>query len=73
MSRIDVPTYADMPAPTEDELRLAYEVGALTLYALHEKVGDFGTLLYCGKDWAEASLGRRSMELMAEKVMPAFR
>ncbi len=28
MSRIDVPTYADMPAPTEDELRLAYEVGS---------------------------------------------
>ena len=38
---------------------------------LHEQVGDFGTLLYCGKDWADARLGRRSMELMAEKVMPA--
>src|SRR5262249_60988065 len=38
---------------------------------LHEKIGDFGTLLYCGKDWADSALSRRSMELMAEKVMPA--
>jgi alkanesulfonate monooxygenase SsuD/methylene tetrahydromethanopterin reductase-like flavin-dependent oxidoreductase (luciferase family) len=38
---------------------------------LHEQVGDFGTLLYCGKDWADPQLGRKSMELMAEKVMPA--
>lgn len=28
MARIDVPTYADMPAPSADELRLAYEVGS---------------------------------------------
>ena len=38
---------------------------------LHEEIGDFGTLLYCGKDWTDPALGRRSMELMAEKVMPA--
>ena len=41
------------------------------ILALHEKIGDFGTLLYCGKDWADPALSRRSMELMAEKVMPA--
>ncbi len=41
------------------------------ILALHEKVGDFGTLLYCGKDWADSALSRKSMELMAEKVMPA--
>jgi len=41
------------------------------ILALHEEIGDFGTLLYCGKDWADPRLGRRSMELMAEKVMPA--
>ncbi len=41
------------------------------LLALHEKVGDFGTLLYCGMDWADPALSRRSMELMAEQVMPA--
>lgn len=41
------------------------------LLALHEKIGEFGTLLYCGKDWTDPALSRRSMELMAEKVMPA--
>ncbi len=41
------------------------------LLAFRETVGDFGTLLYCGHDWADAGLARRSMELMAEKVMPA--
>jgi alkanesulfonate monooxygenase SsuD/methylene tetrahydromethanopterin reductase-like flavin-dependent oxidoreductase (luciferase family) len=41
------------------------------LLAFRETVGDFGTLLYCGHDWAEPKLARRSMELMAEKVMPA--
>ncbi len=41
------------------------------LLVLHDQIGDFGTLLYCGKDWADPSLSRRSMELMAEKVMPA--
>ncbi|MEM8590522.1 MAG: LLM class flavin-dependent oxidoreductase [Pseudomonadota bacterium] len=41
------------------------------LLAFREEVGDFGTLLYCGHDWADKRLGRRSMELMAEKVMPA--
>ncbi len=35
-----------------------------------EAVGDFGTLLYAGKDWADPELGRRSMVLLAEKVMP---
>jgi alkanesulfonate monooxygenase SsuD/methylene tetrahydromethanopterin reductase-like flavin-dependent oxidoreductase (luciferase family) len=41
------------------------------ILALHEKAGGFGTLLYCGKNWTDPALGRRSMELMAEKVMPA--
>lgn len=33
--------------------------------------GDFGTLLYAGIDWVDPRLARRSMELMAEEVMPA--
>ena len=41
------------------------------LLAFREAVGDFGTLLYAGHDWADAKLARRSMELMAERVMPA--
>jgi alkanesulfonate monooxygenase SsuD/methylene tetrahydromethanopterin reductase-like flavin-dependent oxidoreductase (luciferase family) len=40
------------------------------ILAFREQVGDFGTLLYAGKDWADSELGRRSMILMAEKVMP---
>lgn len=41
------------------------------LLEFRETVGDFGTLLYAGHDWADTRLARRSMELMAEKVMPA--
>jgi alkanesulfonate monooxygenase SsuD/methylene tetrahydromethanopterin reductase-like flavin-dependent oxidoreductase (luciferase family) len=40
------------------------------LLAFREQVGDFGTLLYAGKDWLDRDLGRRSMVLMAEKVLP---
>ena len=35
-----------------------------------ETVGDFGTLLYAGKDWRDPALGKRSMTLLAEKVLP---
>jgi alkanesulfonate monooxygenase SsuD/methylene tetrahydromethanopterin reductase-like flavin-dependent oxidoreductase (luciferase family) len=40
------------------------------LLAFREQVGDFGTLLYAGHDWADKALGRRSMTLLAEQVMP---
>jgi alkanesulfonate monooxygenase SsuD/methylene tetrahydromethanopterin reductase-like flavin-dependent oxidoreductase (luciferase family) len=40
------------------------------LLAFQDEVGQFGTLLYAGKDWKDRELGRRSMILMAEKVMP---
>jgi alkanesulfonate monooxygenase SsuD/methylene tetrahydromethanopterin reductase-like flavin-dependent oxidoreductase (luciferase family) len=40
------------------------------LRAFRETVGDFGTLLYAGKDWADPALARRSMILLAEKVQP---
>jgi alkanesulfonate monooxygenase SsuD/methylene tetrahydromethanopterin reductase-like flavin-dependent oxidoreductase (luciferase family) len=40
------------------------------LLAFQEETGPFGTLLYAGKDWKDRELGRRSMILMAEKVMP---
>jgi alkanesulfonate monooxygenase SsuD/methylene tetrahydromethanopterin reductase-like flavin-dependent oxidoreductase (luciferase family) len=42
------------------------------LLAFREQVGDFGTLLYAGKDWLDRDLGRRSMVLLAEKVLPAL-
>jgi alkanesulfonate monooxygenase SsuD/methylene tetrahydromethanopterin reductase-like flavin-dependent oxidoreductase (luciferase family) len=41
------------------------------LLAFREQVGPFGRLLYAGHDWgADAKAMRRSMELMAEKVLP---
>jgi alkanesulfonate monooxygenase SsuD/methylene tetrahydromethanopterin reductase-like flavin-dependent oxidoreductase (luciferase family) len=40
------------------------------LLAFQEEVGHFGTLLYAGKDWKDRELGRSSMILMAEQVMP---
>ena len=40
------------------------------LQAFRGEVGPFGRLLYCGHDWADPKAMRRSMELMAEKVLP---
>jgi alkanesulfonate monooxygenase SsuD/methylene tetrahydromethanopterin reductase-like flavin-dependent oxidoreductase (luciferase family) len=70
------------PEMTDDELTFDYIFDNIVIrgsvnrvvdgiLALREKIGDFGTLLYCGKDWADPALSRSSMELMAEKVMPA--
>jgi alkanesulfonate monooxygenase SsuD/methylene tetrahydromethanopterin reductase-like flavin-dependent oxidoreductase (luciferase family) len=42
------------------------------LLAFREQVGEFGTLLYAGKDWLDRDLGRRSMVLAAEQVLPAL-
>ena len=40
------------------------------ILALREEVGDFGTLIYAGKDWLDKELGKQSMTLLAEKTMP---
>jgi alkanesulfonate monooxygenase SsuD/methylene tetrahydromethanopterin reductase-like flavin-dependent oxidoreductase (luciferase family) len=40
------------------------------ILAFREKVGPFGTLYYPCHDWVDPALGKRSMQLMAEKVMP---
>lgn len=40
------------------------------LLAFRETTGDFGTLMYACHDWLDPSLGKRSMQLMAEQVMP---
>ncbi len=40
------------------------------ILAFREKTGDFGTLVYACHDWLDPALGRRSMQLMAEEVMP---
>ncbi len=40
------------------------------ILAFRDEVGPFGTLVYTGHDWRDAALGKRSMKLMAEQVMP---
>jgi hypothetical protein len=37
---------------------------------LREETGDFGELVYAGMDWVDPALAKRSMQLMAEEVMP---
>ena len=41
-----------------------------SIVELVELVGEFGMLMYCGTDWVEPPLARRSMELFATAVMP---
>lgn len=55
-----------------DSLVIAGSVSSVVdqLLAFREQIGDFGTLLYCSHDWVDPELGKRSMELMATKVMP---
>jgi alkanesulfonate monooxygenase SsuD/methylene tetrahydromethanopterin reductase-like flavin-dependent oxidoreductase (luciferase family) len=65
----------------DEEITLDYVLDKLVLtgtvasvaeqvLALREETGDFGELVYAGLDWVDPALGRRSMELMAENVMP---
>lgn len=40
------------------------------ILAFREQVGDFGNLVYACHDWVDPALGKRSMELFANEVMP---
>ena len=40
------------------------------ILALREETGPFKHLVYAGHDWTDIDLGRNSMILCAEKVMP---
>ena len=40
------------------------------ILAMREETGDFGELVYAGMDWLDPALAKRSMQLMAEQVMP---
>ena len=40
------------------------------ILAMREQTGDFGELVYAGMDWVDPQLAQRSMQLMAEQVMP---
>lgn len=55
-----------------DSLVIAGTVNSVVdqILAFRERTGDFGQLVYCGHDWLDADLGKRSMQLFAEEVMP---
>lgn len=69
------------PDQNDSELTTDYMVNKLVLcgspnkvadqiLALREETGDFGEIVYAGMDWVDPALAKRSMELMADKVMP---
>ena len=70
------------PDMSDDDLTIEHVLDELVVWGtpdkvaddllrFKEKVGRFGTLLYAGKDWVDPALARRSMILLAEKVVPA--
>jgi len=67
-----MPDSAVTPEYVNQRLVIAGTVNSVVdqLLAFREQVGDFGTLLYACHDWMDPALGRRSMQLMAEEVMP---
>ena len=67
-----MPDSAITPEYVTDRLVLAGTVDSVVdqILAFREQVGDFGTLVYAMHDWMDPKLARRSMQLMAEQVMP---
>jgi alkanesulfonate monooxygenase SsuD/methylene tetrahydromethanopterin reductase-like flavin-dependent oxidoreductase (luciferase family) len=68
-----MPDAAITPEYVTNTLTIAGTVNSVVdqILAFRDQVGDFGTLVYACQDWLDPKLGKRSMELMAEKVMPA--
>lgn len=60
------------PEYVTEKLVIAGTVNSVVdqILAFREKTGDFGTLYYACMDWKDPALGKRSMQLMAEEVMP---
>jgi alkanesulfonate monooxygenase SsuD/methylene tetrahydromethanopterin reductase-like flavin-dependent oxidoreductase (luciferase family) len=65
----------------DEEITLDWVMGKCVTYGsvnkvvdeiikLREMTGDFGEIVYAGMDWVDEKLARRSMQLMAEEVMP---
>lgn len=65
----------------DDDVTLDYVMDRLVIHgdpasvadqilAFRQEVGEFGQLVYAGHDWNDIELSRKSMILMAEKVMP---
>jgi alkanesulfonate monooxygenase SsuD/methylene tetrahydromethanopterin reductase-like flavin-dependent oxidoreductase (luciferase family) len=55
-----------------DELVICGSVPSVVeqILRLREQAGDFGEIVYANLDWVDGRLARRSMELMANEVMP---
>jgi alkanesulfonate monooxygenase SsuD/methylene tetrahydromethanopterin reductase-like flavin-dependent oxidoreductase (luciferase family) len=68
-----MPDAAITPDYVTGKLVIAGTVNSVVeqILAFREQTGDFGTLVYACHDWIDPALGKRSMQLMAEKVMPA--
>jgi alkanesulfonate monooxygenase SsuD/methylene tetrahydromethanopterin reductase-like flavin-dependent oxidoreductase (luciferase family) len=68
----NMPDSAITPEYVTDRLVLAGTVNSVVdqILAFREQVGDFGTLVYAMHDWMDPKLARRSMQLLAEQVMP---
>lgn len=67
----------------DDEVTLDYVLDRLVIHgdpasvadqilALREETGPFRHIVYAGHDWTDYDLGRESMILMAEKVLPTL-
>jgi alkanesulfonate monooxygenase SsuD/methylene tetrahydromethanopterin reductase-like flavin-dependent oxidoreductase (luciferase family) len=65
----------------DDQVTLDFIMDELVIYgtvnrvvdqilALRQQIGDFGEIVYGGMDWVSPELAKRSMQLMAEEVMP---
>jgi len=76
-----LPLFKEAREQPDEEITLDYVLDKLVIrgtvdsvvdqiLALREQIGDFGELVYAGMDWVEPALARRSMQLMAEEVMP---
>jgi alkanesulfonate monooxygenase SsuD/methylene tetrahydromethanopterin reductase-like flavin-dependent oxidoreductase (luciferase family) len=55
-----------------DELVICGTVASVVdqIEALRSQAGAFGEIVYAGMDWVDPQLARRSMELMAQEVIP---
>lgn len=67
------PDEAITPEYAVEKLVIAGTVNKVVeqILAFREQTRDFGTLVYACHDWVDPALGKRSMELMAQQVMPA--
>jgi alkanesulfonate monooxygenase SsuD/methylene tetrahydromethanopterin reductase-like flavin-dependent oxidoreductase (luciferase family) len=73
--------FKEYPEQPDDEITHDHVMNHCVIYgsvskvvdailALRDEVGDFGELVYGGMDWVDPALAKRSMQLMAEQVMP---